>query len=347
VREEELLVTSDNTFGTPREDAFRRDFTVNALFYDIEDFSVIDWVAGIEDLHRRLIRVIGDPDVRLQEDPVRMMRACEYAGRLGFGIDAVTQEAIERHRRKVELASPVRITEEILQLLRCGRAGAALQWMLELGLLEVLLPEAYAMVGGGAGGVGDFGRLLPTVDRLVEAGRDLSDATLLAVLLLPKVLQRRDDVEAVDQRPMTRAGLRQLVDETVAPFATRLALSRARSSQLNHALVAFFRLCEPGWSPRSRVQMARRAYFDDGMALFELMVEATGDGRGALAAWQDAAQHRGRTDAIPAPEPSPPATEVAAIGEAPAARRSRRRRRRGRRGGGGGAARGAGAKPIG
>ncbi|HEV8632256.1 MAG TPA: polynucleotide adenylyltransferase PcnB [Thermoanaerobaculia bacterium] len=351
--EEELLVTSDNTFGTPREDAFRRDFTVNALFYDIEDFSVIDWVGGIEDLQRRVIRVIGDPDLRFQEDPVRMMRACEYAGRLAFGIDAATQESIHRQRQKVELASPVRVTEEILQLLRCGHAGAAVQWMLELGLLEVLLPEAYAMVGGGAAGVGDFGRLLPTVDRQVarlrEQQRELSDATLLAVLLLPKVLQRRDDIEAIDQRPMSRSALRQLVDETVAPFAARLALSRARASQLNHALVAFHRLCEPGWTPRARVQMARRAYFEDGLALFELMVEATGEGREALAAWQAAATQRGRLDESAKP-PSPGASAAAGGlvvgakgegggGEAPLARRRRRRRRRRR---GSDAARGAG-----
>ena len=337
--DEDLLVTSDNTFGTPREDAFRRDFTVNALFYDIDDFSVIDWVGGIDDLQRTMIRVIGDPDVRLQEDPVRMMRACEYAGRLSFGIDRATQEAIQRHRQKLELASPVRVTEEILQLLRCGHAGAALQWMLELGLLEVLLPEAYAMVGGGAAGVGDFGRLLPTVDGIVRQGRALSDAALLAVLVLPKVLQRRDDIEAVERRPMSRAALRQLVDETVAPFSTRLALSRARSSQLNHALVAFHRLCEPGWAPRGRAQMARRPYFDDGLALFELMVAATGGGGEVLSAWQAAAQQRGRIEELP-PADEPHAAAVApGPGEAPAARRSRRRRRRRR---GGGAARGAG-----
>jgi len=337
--EGELLVTSDNTFGTPREDAFRRDFTVNALFYDIDDFSVIDWVGGIEDLQRQMIRVIGDPDVRLQEDPVRMMRACEYAGRLAFGIDAATQESIQRQRQKLELASPVRVTEEILQLLRCGHAGAALQWMLELGLLEVLLPEAYAMVGGGAAGVGDFGQLLPTVDTKVQQGRALSDAALLAVLVLPKVLQRRDDIEAVERRPMSRAALRQLVDETVAPFSTRLALSRARSSQLNSALVAFHRLCEPGWAPRGRLQMARRPYFDDGLALFELMVEATGDGGEPLAAWQAAAQHRGRIEELPPPDEAHAEAVTAAPGGAPAARRSRRRRRRRR---GGGAARGAG-----
>ena len=106
------------------------------------------------------------------------------------------------------------------------------------------------------------------------------------MLVLPKLLQRRDDIEAIDHRPMSRAALRQLIDETVAPFAARLALSRARSAQLNHALVASHRLCEPGWQPRGRVQMARRAYFYDGLALFEMMVEATGGGREVLAAWR-------------------------------------------------------------
>jgi poly(A) polymerase len=330
---DELLVTSDNTFGTPREDAFRRDFTVNALFYDIEDFSVLDWVGGIDDLQRRMIRVIGNPDVRLQEDPVRMMRACEYAGRLGFGIERATQEAIHRHRQKLELASPVRITEEILQLLRCGHAGAALQWMLELGMLEVLLPEAYAMLGPG-----DFGRLLPTADRLVREGRELGDATLLAVLLLPKLLRRRDDVEAIDQRPMTRAALRRLTDEIVAPFAQRLALSRARASQLESALLAFHRMCEPGWKPRGRLQLAHRAYFADALALFELMAEATGEGREALAVWQEAAAQRARLPERPARTEEVESAGPPIVGDAPAVRRRRRRRRRR---GHGGAARGA------
>jgi hypothetical protein len=216
-----------------------------------------------------------------------------------------------------------------------------MQWMLELGLLEVLLPEAYAMIGGS--GAGDYGRLLPTADALVRTGRALSDATVLAVLMLPKLLQRRDDVEAVDQRPMSRAALRQLVDETVAPFATRLALSRARSVQLTQALVAFQRLCEPGWTPRSRLQLAHRPYFADGLALFELMVEATGEGRDALASWQAAASQRDRLEASRSEElPAEASEEGAAAGGGGAAgevRRRRRRRRRRRGGAGGGAAR--------
>ncbi|HYQ84224.1 MAG TPA: polynucleotide adenylyltransferase PcnB, partial [Rubrobacter sp.] len=172
----ELLITSDNTYGSPREDAFRRDFTINALFYNIADYSVIDWSGGIEDLDRKLVRAIGDPGVRFQEDPVRMLRACEFAGRLGFGIEQRTQEAIQDHRKELDKASPARVTEEIAQLLRCGRAGAAMQWMLELGLLEVILPEAYAMLTAGLRGMGDFGQILPVMDRMVAEGRELSDS---------------------------------------------------------------------------------------------------------------------------------------------------------------------------
>ena len=80
----DLLVTNDNTYGTPREDAFRRDFTINALYYRVSDFTVVDYVGGLEDLGHKIIRVIGDPDIRFQEDPVRMLRCCELAARLGL-----------------------------------------------------------------------------------------------------------------------------------------------------------------------------------------------------------------------------------------------------------------------
>src|SRR5580704_3507425 len=85
--EGEHLIHHDNTFGSPEEDAFRRDFTINALFYDIATFSIIDYVSGLDDLHARVVRSIGDPDVRLREDPVRMLRAVALSARLDFSID--------------------------------------------------------------------------------------------------------------------------------------------------------------------------------------------------------------------------------------------------------------------
>src|ERR1700756_5693495 len=91
------LLHHDNTFGSPEEDAFRRDFTINALFYDIATFSVIDYVGGLEDLRAGVVRSIGDPDVRLREDPVRMLRAIALAARLGFTIEAALVDAIRTH----------------------------------------------------------------------------------------------------------------------------------------------------------------------------------------------------------------------------------------------------------
>jgi poly(A) polymerase len=312
----ELLITSDNTWGTPREDAFRRDFTVNALFYDIKDFSVIDHVGGIEDLERKLIRAIGDPELRFREDPVRMLRACEFAGRLGFGIEAATQEAIHRHSKELEKASPARLTEEIVQLLKCGRAGAAMQWMLELGMLEVILPEAYAMLTAGARGLGDFGQILPVIDRMIAEDRPLSDTALLAALLLPKIMVQRVDVEAMNGRPMSRAAIDGMIQEEITPFFQRLTLSNLRSQQVLHALTGFQRLCEPRWSPHERVRFARKPWFDDALLLFEILVQATGEGHEALAQWQAAARRR-------------PPLKAPADSAARAARpRPRRRRRR-------------------
>lgn len=319
----DLLITSDNTFGTPREDAFRRDFTVNALYYNIADFTVLDYTGGVEDLERKLVRTIGDPDVRFQEDPVRMVRACEFAARLGFGIEHQTQEAIERQRKELRKASPARLTEELLQLLRCGRAGASLQWMLDLGVLEVLLPEANAMVTAGARRLGDFGRILPALDAFVAAERELSEIGLLAAILLPSVLLRRYEIEQADGRPIQRFRLQKLVEETVTPFFTRFTLSGLKAAQVVQVILAFSRMCEPNWSTAERGRFALRANFPEALLLFELLVEATGEGSDALAAWLQAGQvarrhqkaHGGHAvHAVPAPEQS--------------TQRPRRRRRR-------------------
>jgi poly(A) polymerase len=327
----ELLITSDNTYGTPRQDAFRRDFTINALFYSIADYSVLDYTGGIDDLERRLVRAIGDPAVRFREDPVRMLRACEFAGRLGFGIEGRTQEAIHLHRKELDKASPARVTEEIAQLLRCGHAGAAMQWMLELGLLEVMLPEAYAMLAAGQRGMGDFGQILPVIDRMVAEGRTLPDTALLAALLLPKVMIRRDDVEAVQKRPMSRPALELLVQEEVAPFLARFTVSNLKSQQITQALIGFQRLCEPGWKLPDRVRFARKPYFDNALLLFEILVAATREGREALAEWEAAARRR-------APLKAPSGGEPEAARPRP---RRRRRRRSTASGGSGGSGAGA------
>src|SRR3954463_4269788 len=119
------LLHRDNTFGTPEEDAFRRDFTINALFYDIADFSIIDYVGGLDDLHAGLVRSIGDPDVRLKEDPVRMIRAIALAARLDFTIEPTLLASIREHRREIAKSSLPRLLEEYYKILRAGSSEKA------------------------------------------------------------------------------------------------------------------------------------------------------------------------------------------------------------------------------
>src|SRR4029453_12507067 len=118
----EVLMTSDNVFGTAREDALRRDFTINGLFYNIADYSVIDYVGGLEDLDAGLVRTIGDPDIRFRADPVRLMRGVEFASRLGCAITPHPHGAILDHRKEIAKSPPPRVTEELSQSLRGGHA---------------------------------------------------------------------------------------------------------------------------------------------------------------------------------------------------------------------------------
>ncbi|HXE81475.1 MAG TPA: polynucleotide adenylyltransferase PcnB, partial [Vicinamibacterales bacterium] len=139
------VLRRDNEFGTPEEDAFRRDFTVNALFYDIATFSIIDYVGGLDDLQARVIRCIGDPDIRFREDPVRMLRAVVLAARLDFTIDPPILEAIHRHAAEIARSAPARLLDELYKILRSGAAERSFRDLARLGLLQWIAPELLAV----------------------------------------------------------------------------------------------------------------------------------------------------------------------------------------------------------
>ena len=142
----------DNTFGTPETDAHRRDFTVNGLFYDIKDFSVIDWVGGMKDIEKKVIRSIGDPEIRFQEDPVRMMRAIKFSSRLGFKIEKKTAAAMQKHHKCILTASIPRVCEEVFRLFPYGHSAEAFKQMYEYGMLGDLVPAlgGFLDANGGA-----------------------------------------------------------------------------------------------------------------------------------------------------------------------------------------------------
>lgn len=177
----------DNTFGTPETDAYRRDFTVNGLFYDIKDFSVIDWVGGMKDIEKRVIRAIGDPDIRFREDPVRMMRAVKFSSRLGFRIERKTLAAIKRRHSCILNAAPPRVCEEVFRLFPYGHSAEAFRLMWETGLLRDLLPalsKAIDATGGKSSMAWKYLSVLDSLEKLrQEEGDEVSNGLRAAVLM--------------------------------------------------------------------------------------------------------------------------------------------------------------------
>src|SRR5207237_638816 len=139
-KDEHGRVLRDNVFGTQAEDARRRDFTVNALYYDPATEEVVDFHGGLADLKRRVLRVIGEPETRYREDPVRMLRAVRLAAKLGLTLDSATREPIRRLAPLMERVPPARLFDEMLKLLLSGHASACLRQLRDVGLHKGLMP---------------------------------------------------------------------------------------------------------------------------------------------------------------------------------------------------------------
>ncbi len=290
----------ENTFGTPEEDAFRRDFTINALFYDIGTFAIIDYTGGLEDLRTGLVRSIGDPVERFHEDPVRMLRAIAMAARLGFTIDQPIDAAIADHRGEITRSAPARLIEEFYKLLRSGASEHAFRMMAERKLLE---PIAHDLQKGATE---RLWRSLAAVDayrkRHDETPDTLSNAVLLGSLLVPLGIaghSRRPVNTELEKEPRLSLGMLPLARRDVERFRQILGLQR--------------RLLDSRLSPRARRALMLRGPFREALTWLEIHGEAA-----------DAVEHwRGFIEASGVAERDQHGSE-----DLPPRRRRRRRRRR-------------------
>jgi poly(A) polymerase len=292
----DLLIRRDNTFGTPEEDAFRRDFTVNALFYDIATFSIIDYVGGLSDLRERAIRAIGDPDERFLEDPVRMLRAVAFAGRLGFTVDPPVVDAIRRNRGEIARSSPARLIEEYYKILRTGASTAVFRSAADLGLLEAMTPELQRAAAGD-----ELWQSLERLDayrrRSVSMPDGFSNPVLLGSLLVPLGFS----ISAGHPAP-----------DTGTPWLGMLPVARRDIERLTQLLVLQRRLRDPNVSPRSARALLGRGAFPDALAWLEIH----GGAPEAVGRWRGLMSELAASGTLPLPAPRLPA------------RRRRRRRRR-------------------
>ena len=180
-----------NVFGTQEEDAVRRDFTVNALYYNIRDFSVIDYIDGVEDLRAGILRVIGDPESRYREDPVRMLRAVRFAAKLGFRIEPKTAEPIRELAPLLTTVPAARMFEEVLKLFHGGYALETYEMLRHYGLFQHLFPltEKSMEQEENSFPVTLVPRALANTDARINAGKPVTPAFLFAALLWEPVRQ--------------------------------------------------------------------------------------------------------------------------------------------------------------
>lgn len=178
-KSDEGVLLRDNLFGTPEEDAWRRDFTVNALSYNIADFAIIDYVGGVEDLEKRLIRTIGDPAGRFAEDPVRMLRAIRFSAQLDFTIEHHSWEAMTADARRITLASPARLFDEVVKLFLSGGAQKCWQLLWASGLAEAIFPDFSAWLTSSET-ISSL-KSLPWLDAAVQSKKAVSPPLFLAL----------------------------------------------------------------------------------------------------------------------------------------------------------------------
>jgi poly(A) polymerase len=296
----DLLIHHDNTFGTPEEDAFRRDFTLNALFYDIETRSIIDYVGGLDDIRAGLIRCIGVPEERFQEDPVRMLRAVALAARLDFRIDDPILQAIGHYHGELARSAPARLMEEIYKVLRAGAAENTFRMLVETGLLAALAPEVPGRITDA------FWQSLEAIDRYRRAFKrnpeSLGNAILLGSLLIPLGL--------LDQH-------RGRTKELGARFGI-LPLARRDVEFLRQILMLQRHLRDPNASPRHKRGIMHRTAFPAALMWLELH----GNTPALVESWRALHAEASARDAEEAPG------DVPLAADAPPRRRRRRRRRR-------------------
>jgi poly(A) polymerase len=295
------LIHRDNTFGTPEEDAFRRDFTVNALFYNIADFSIIDYTGGLNDLQERVIRSIGDPNERFREDPVRMTRAVAMAARLGFTIDPPIDLAIDTHRAEIARAAPARLIEEFYKILRAGHAEQAFRMMAERRMLEPIAAQLQEAAGP------PLYRSLAAIDayrqRFEDTPDTLTNAILLGSLLVPLGYNARTLVGQPEpdgefrREPRLSLGMLPLARRDVERLRQILGLQR--------------RLLDLNLSPRARRALMHRGPFAEALTWLEIH----GHAPEVLEHWRGFIEAAGTTESAEAADGGP-------------LRRRRRRRRR-------------------
>lgn len=271
--EDDLLLVTDNRFGSPEEDAYRRDFTINGLFYNIADYSVIDYVGGVKDIEKGVIRTINDPWTRFQEDPVRMIRAIKFASKLNFTIEKKTWKALRDSAPAISKSPVPRVQEEIARLLEEGASSQAISLLYQSGLMAHIEPNLHSYLSrpkerSDWDPDGDLlFDMLAETDRLASEGKKISRPIFFSQWLLPFILAK-GFLEANAPDNMVRREA-----ERVLPAIGISRRDMERVGQLLLAMRRFRTATKKGKRTAPRAFLAK-SYLDEALLLYEIFLEA-------------------------------------------------------------------------
>jgi len=231
-------ILRDNVYGAIHEDIWRRDFTVNALYYNIADFSIWDYTSGMDDVASRTLRLIGDPETRYQEDPVRMLRAARFAAKLRFDIAEDSAEPIRELGELLRDVPPARLYDETLKLFQSGHATRSFERLQEFNLLQYLFPHtAAALASDETGEVQNFIREgLENTDRRVHADEPVTPMFLYAVMLWHPIRSLATRIQAEEESSEIEA-LLDACDELVSEQQDHTSYPRRFSTPMKDMLV--------------------------------------------------------------------------------------------------------------
>jgi len=317
-------ILRDNVYGTIDEDVWRRDFTANSLYYNIADFSIWDYCSGVEDIAARRLRMIGDPETRFREDPVRMLRAARFEAKLGFEIDPLTAEPIGRLRELLGGVPPARLFDEMLKLFLTGHGAKSLEVLRRRGLLAQLLPNVDAYLSAHPGSLVErlLMKGLANTDERAIAGRPLTPTFLLALLLYGPIAQIIEAMPPEKWHELSAIG--DACDRAVRQAQQHLTIPRRFSLGLSEMFSLQPRLEHP--SGRRALRLLTHPRFRAAYDLLLLRAEF-GLASAEMAKWWTDVQAAAHEDQ------GRMADELAqAGGPRPGRPKTGRRRRRGRRG---------------
>lgn len=266
------LILQDNEWGSPEEDVLRRDFTINGLFYDSSNHSIIDYVGGWEDVQDHLLRTIGDPEKRFKQDPVRLLRLLKFHARYAFKMEEKTEQAILCCREEIVKSSPARILEEILRMLESGSSAPFIRLLAEYGMLNILFPMLTQFLRISQGKM--VFHYLACADQLYRhKGKNVLDRAVLTACLLFPLLERELDRQYLSKKIVPHIGEITLVASTLVKEVLIQSFShfpRRITSTMLSILVAQYRLTPLSGKRHYREKLFRQKDFELALKFFKL-----------------------------------------------------------------------------